>query len=83
MEIQLPNLYDKQTLYESDKERLQANAEKWIKEHNAYNMTAEQVAKAMMKEAINNTHWDEETYPNIKKELLKIIDEYDGEKAEN
>lgn len=52
---------------------------KWMKEHDTHNMTSKQIAKAIVIEAINNTHWDEDNFPHIKENLLKHIEEYDDD----
>lgn len=47
----------------------------WIINHpESENMSTEEIAKAMLHEAIDNTTWAEEAYPGIKDNLHRTVD---------
>lgn len=50
--------------------------EKWVRTHNTQNMSAEEIVKAMLHEAIDNTVIAEQTYPNLRKQLHNAVDNY-------
>lgn len=56
---------------------LNQEIQEWIDTHNAHNLPANEVARQMILEAINNTTWAEDCYPNIKDDLIKIVSEYE------
>ena len=45
----------------------------WIKKHQAEDWEPMLIAKAMIIEAIQNTHWNEEAYPGIMEKLIVAV----------
>ena len=45
----------------------------WIKSHNAYDWSYDDIAKAMVIEAIENAHINETAYPGLKDTLIAKV----------
>lgn len=57
-------------------DEMKAWVESWIERNNAQNMSAEEIAKCVLHEAIENTVIPEEVYPNLRSKLHKAVDAY-------
>lgn len=47
--------------------------QEWIKKHNAYNWSEDRIAKAIVIEAIENAHINENIYPGLKDEMIAKV----------
>lgn len=50
--------------------------EAWIERNNAQNMSAEEIVKCVLHEAIDNTSIPEKVYPDLRSKLHKAVDAY-------
>ena len=49
--------------------------QKWVEEHDVHDLSANEIARQIILEAINHTTFAEDYYPGIKDDLIRIVNE--------